>query len=388
MPGGGEDLTWTAEDLHNTISPSFLPNPSGFYQYAGLQQLEGSDNAWSESSYSPRRIDYPTPQSILSPSPSQHTQAPVIPGEAYTRNGLYSIPNPSAPQAGYDDPQTLGVPTVPKPRISSELLGGPFAEEESDKADEDDGIADEPYAQLIFRALKGAPGHRMVLQDIYSWFEKHTNKAGGASQGWQNSIRHNLSMNGGFKKVDQDSSAEAAKRGFIWVLEPSAITDGIKSTTRYRKQGSNKKVHKSGHPAPERQRSGAKGGKATRKAAKTRRDPPSKEARAQKKEDIPLPSVEVPTMNSSEQPLTPASIWTNDSIETFWGTVNQSLSPLPTMQGTYGFESIAGVTNALPADSLFSEATGDLNDGMIEFHSFLAEDVTGSGPTQQRPRVL
>lgn len=55
----------------------------------------------------------------------------------------------------------------------------------------------EPYAQLIYRALKSAPGHAMVLKEIYEWFEHNTDKAkNAASKGWQNSIRHNLSMNG------------------------------------------------------------------------------------------------------------------------------------------------------------------------------------------------
>jgi hypothetical protein len=55
----------------------------------------------------------------------------------------------------------------------------------------------EPYAKLIYRALMSAPGHRMVLKEIYDWFATHTDKNKNPSQkGWQNSIRHNLSMNG------------------------------------------------------------------------------------------------------------------------------------------------------------------------------------------------
>lgn len=41
----------------------------------------------------------------------------------------------------------------------------------------------------------------------------------------------------------------------------------MKSTTRYRKQNSNKKGIKTDHPAPQRQLSGAKGGKAAKKSA-------------------------------------------------------------------------------------------------------------------------
>lgn len=41
----------------------------------------------------------------------------------------------------------------------------------------------------------------------------------------------------------------------------------MKSTTRYRKHNSNKKGARSDHPAPQRQLSGAKGGKAAKKSA-------------------------------------------------------------------------------------------------------------------------
>ncbi len=59
--------------------------------------------------------------------------------------------------------------------------------------------SDEPYAKLIFRALMSKPDRRMTLQEIYQWFRDNTTKADGDKDkkgGWQNSIRHNLSMNG------------------------------------------------------------------------------------------------------------------------------------------------------------------------------------------------
>jgi len=56
---------------------------------------------------------------------------------------------------------------------------------------------EQPYAQLIYQALLHADGHTMILRDIYDWFKKHTDKATvSETKGWQNSIRHNLSMNG------------------------------------------------------------------------------------------------------------------------------------------------------------------------------------------------
>ena len=53
----------------------------------------------------------------------------------------------------------------------------------------------EPYARLIHRAFMSCPGRPMTLQEIYQWFRENTDKDKSESKGWQNSIRHNLSMN-------------------------------------------------------------------------------------------------------------------------------------------------------------------------------------------------
>lgn len=74
---------------------------------------------------------------------------------------------------------------------------------------------------------------------------------------------------------------DESKKGFIWVLEPSAVDNGVKSTTRFRKSVPSKKTTRLDSPAPQRQRSGAKGGRAARKAAKSRRS-----ARFEVPEDI------------------------------------------------------------------------------------------------------
>ena len=159
-----------------------------------------------------------------------------------------------------------------------------------------------PYAQLIHRALLSAPNHTMVLRDIYAWFETYTDKAAHSeTRGWQNSIRHNLSMNGvsgfsshhhvllyhsitrptfpphrlkwytdileAFEKVDVPT--EATTKGFMWRLTPTALREGVKSTTRYRTKA--KRSPNRGQPLPQRQASGAKGGNASRRATSNRR---------------------------------------------------------------------------------------------------------------------
>ena len=88
----------------------------------------------------------------------------------------------------YDDSDTMSAWST-TPEISHCLPVMAIDEEE-------ELFDDKPYAMLIYEALKDAPGHRMMLRDIYDWFRQNTTKAQDAgSNGWQNSIRHNLSMN-------------------------------------------------------------------------------------------------------------------------------------------------------------------------------------------------
>jgi hypothetical protein len=54
---------------------------------------------------------------------------------------------------------------------------------------------EEPYAKLIYRAFLSTPRRAMTLQEIYQWFRDNTDKGKDDTKGWQNSIRHNLSMN-------------------------------------------------------------------------------------------------------------------------------------------------------------------------------------------------
>lgn len=61
---------------------------------------------------------------------------------------------------------------------------------------EEESNSDQPYSLLIYQALGSAKDRKMPLQEIYRWFEKNTEKGKDqTSKGWQNSIRHNLSMN-------------------------------------------------------------------------------------------------------------------------------------------------------------------------------------------------
>jgi hypothetical protein len=100
-------------------------------------------------------------------------------------------PSPLSTISSYESPESLnlGSPTM-MAQTMDQLSPG------SSEDDREDRPGPTPYSHLIFRALKDAKDKKLPLQGIYNWFERNTDKAkSSGSKGWQNSIRHNLSMN-------------------------------------------------------------------------------------------------------------------------------------------------------------------------------------------------
>lgn len=60
------------------------------------------------------------------------------------------------------------------------------------------------FSSLIFMAIEEAPMKKLPVKDIYNWIMEHFPYFRDARLGWKNSVRHNLSLNKCFKKVDKD----------------------------------------------------------------------------------------------------------------------------------------------------------------------------------------
>lgn len=77
------------------------------------------------------------------------------------------------------------------------------------------------YASLITKALKECESGKMTLAGIYEWIKNNYPYYQSAEAAWQNSIRHNLSLNKCFKKVPRPAD-EPGKGGF-WALDHEYI---------------------------------------------------------------------------------------------------------------------------------------------------------------------
>ncbi|OJD22599.1 hypothetical protein ACJ73_06053 [Blastomyces percursus] len=182
---------------------------------------------------------------------------------------------------------------------------------------EEEGNTDPPYSFLIYQALLSAPGGRLPLQEIYSWFEENTEKAKDqSSKGWKNSIRHNLSMNAGFECVKEGPKGKGAVS--YWRLTPKAMKDGIQFTTRYRKPASQKKALSSESPTPQRQRPGTKGERSRLRFNTQARmnDTTPVSARSQVGGSRRISTAEVPSVLPVHVP-SPAPVLVRPSVETF-----------------------------------------------------------------------
>uniref|UniRef100_A0A1A8A8X2 Forkhead box protein K2 n=1 Tax=Nothobranchius furzeri TaxID=105023 RepID=A0A1A8A8X2_NOTFU len=97
----------------------------------------------------------------------------------------------------------------------------------------DDSKPPYSYAQLIVQAITLAQDKQLTLNGIYNHITKNYPYYRTADKGWQNSIRHNLSLNRYFIKVAR--SQEEPGKGSFWRIDPSSEAKLIEQAFRKRR---------------------------------------------------------------------------------------------------------------------------------------------------------
>ena len=182
----------------------------------------------------------------------------------------------------------------------------------------------------------------------------------------------------------------------MWVLEPSAIADGVKSTTRYRKTGPNKKHAKSEVSTSKRQVSGRKGGQAARRAKSAKSKKRVKAAICD--EDLCNASVSAaepstdttnpcgslyqrekptygdtatgPSAHHPSQALMPDGLPDDAPLYAYYPNPSAQLSQDLNMdQNSHPFGIIAGIVEGFPDEPLFYDSPGMVDEcGTTDLH--------------------
>ncbi|XP_038076231.1 forkhead box protein L2-like [Patiria miniata] len=117
-------------------------------------------------------------------------------------------------------------------------------QEPGDGADDKPDPADKPpysYVALIAMAIKESPDRRRTLSQIYQYIINKFPYYEKNKKGWQNSIRHNLSLNECFIKIPREGGGE--RKGNFWTLDPAY--DDMFEKGNYRRRRRMRRPHRS-----------------------------------------------------------------------------------------------------------------------------------------------
>ncbi|CAI5659745.1 unnamed protein product [Oreochromis niloticus] len=153
------------------------------------------------------------------------------------------LPSPtgtiSAANSCPSSPRGAGLSSYRTSRILTSDLIGDSSQSENDKeasgedSPKDDSKPPYSYAQLIVQAITMAPDKQLTLNGIYTHITKNYPYYRTADKGWQNSIRHNLSLNRYFIKVAR--SQEEPGKGSFWRIDPASEGKLVEQAFRKRR---------------------------------------------------------------------------------------------------------------------------------------------------------
>ncbi|KAK7204118.1 fork head domain-containing protein [Myxozyma melibiosi] len=118
-----------------------------------------------------------------------------------------------------------GVAIITKPQVRGvETIDNTFNDLSMDEAR--DIKPPYSYATMISQAILSSEEGKLTLAAIYNWISDHYSFYRHAKTGWQNSIRHNLSLSKAFQKVPR--ATDEPGKGMKWQINPEYRDEYIK----------------------------------------------------------------------------------------------------------------------------------------------------------------
>ncbi|GBC06137.1 hypothetical protein RclHR1_06640015 [Rhizophagus clarus] len=224
--------------------PSQPPHsqPSYYQQHQQQQQRSPQTSYYTQPAYS-SYSQYPQQNSPSSqPSPRRTTQQLQQHYSSQQSSPIYSLQtSPHQPSST----QQSHTPIRPFQRshTTQNVISEPFVTVTPELNNRPPRRRRRPpfsYSSLIAQAILDSPDKRLTLREVYQWImERYPQLYKADDTGWQNTIRHNLSLNKCFKKVPRSdtelghstsSSAASKGKGGYWTIDPeymSAYHDGV-----------------------------------------------------------------------------------------------------------------------------------------------------------------
>ncbi|XP_045408637.1 forkhead box protein I1 [Lemur catta] len=218
-------------------------------QFPSIGQEPPEMNLYYENFFHPQGV--PSPQ--RAPSFEGGSEYGATPNPYLWLNGPAVTPPPYLPGANASPflPQAYGVQRQLLPSVAG-LGGGELGWLPIPSQEELMKLVRPPYSYsaLIAMAIHGAPDKRLTLSQIYQYVADNFPFYNKSKAGWQNSIRHNLSLNDCFKKVPRDEDDPG--KGNYWTLDPNCEKMFDNGNFRRKRKRKSDVSSSSGSLAPEK----------------------------------------------------------------------------------------------------------------------------------------